>query len=146
MAKNIRIFLPKKYDLVVGDTFQLYYRGVIEAPNPYVYSIVAKCKEGKSFPRYYEYTPTKPGQYKLTIEVVDADFTVLGSAETTLNVVGPKKPEKTLNVMCIGASTTEGGHWVAEVNRRNICAYYKKNKFCTKAMTAFIEGLDKIAW
>lgn len=31
-------------------------------------------------------------------------------------------------------------------NRRNICAYYKKNKFCTKAMTAFIEGLDKIAW
>ncbi len=118
MAKNIRIILPKKYDLVVGDTFQLYYRSVIEAPNPYAYSIVAKCKEGKSFPRYYEYTPTAPGQHKLTIQVVDADFTVLGSAETTLNVVVPKKPEKPLNVMCIGASTTEGGHWIAEVNRR----------------------------
>ena len=82
MAEKIRIVLPQKYDLVVGDTFQLYYRGVIEAPNPYVYSIVAKCKEGKSFPRYYEYTPTAPGQYKLTIEVVDADFTVLGKGET----------------------------------------------------------------
>ena len=118
MAKNIRIILPKKYDLVVGDTFQLYYRSVIEAPNPYVYSIVAKCKEGKCFPRYYECTPSAPGQHKLTIEVIDADFTVLGRAETILNVVVPKKPEKPLNVMCIGASTTEGGHWIAEVNRR----------------------------
>ena len=35
MAKSIRIILPEKYDLVVGDTFQLFYRGVIEAPNPY---------------------------------------------------------------------------------------------------------------
>ena len=118
MAKNIRIILPKKYDLVVGDTFQLFYRSVIEAPNPYVYSIVVKCKEGKSFPRYYEYTPTEPGQHKLTIQVVDADFTVLGSAETTLNVVVPKKPEKPLNILCIGASTTQEGHWIAEAHRR----------------------------
>ena len=118
MAEKIRVILPKKYDLVVGDTFQLFYRSVIEAPNPYVYSIVVKCKEGKNFPRYYEYTPTAPGQHKLTIQVIDADFTVLGSAETMLNVVVPKKPEKPLNIMCIGASTTEGGHWVAEVNRR----------------------------
>ena len=118
MAENIRIILPEKYDLVVGDTFQLFYRGVIEAPNPYMYSIVVKCKEGKSFPRYYEYTPTQPGQHKLTIQVVDADFTVLGSGETILNVVVPKKPEKPLNILCIGASTTQDGHWIAEANRR----------------------------
>ena len=31
-------------------------------------------------------------------------------------------------------------------NHRNIYAYYKKNKFCTKAMSAFMEGLSKIAW
>lgn len=118
MAEKIRVLLPKKYDLVVGDTFQLFYRGVIEAPNPYIYSIVVKCKEGKSFPRYYECTPTEPGQHKLTLEVLDADFTVLGSAETVLNIVAPKKPEKPINILCIGASTTEGGHWIAEANRR----------------------------
>lgn len=31
-------------------------------------------------------------------------------------------------------------------NHRNIYAYYKKNKFCTKAMSAFIAGLGKIDW
>ena len=31
-------------------------------------------------------------------------------------------------------------------NHRNIYAYYKKNKFCTKAMSTFIEGLSKITW
>lgn len=118
MTKNIRIVLPEKYDLVVGDTFQLFYRGVIEAPNPYIYSIVVKCREGKSFPRYYEYTPTAPGRHKLTIQVIDADFTVLGSAETVLNVVTPVKPEKPVNILCIGDSLTQGGHWVSEVNRR----------------------------
>ena len=31
-------------------------------------------------------------------------------------------------------------------NHRNIYAYYKKNKFCTQAMTSFLEELNKIAW
>ena len=31
-------------------------------------------------------------------------------------------------------------------NHRNIYAYYKKNKFCTKAMSAFLDGLGSIVW
>lgn len=31
-------------------------------------------------------------------------------------------------------------------NHRNIYVYYKKNKFCTKAMSAFLEELNKIDW
>ena len=31
-------------------------------------------------------------------------------------------------------------------NHRNIYAYYKKNKFCTKAMNAFMDGLGNIIW
>ncbi len=31
-------------------------------------------------------------------------------------------------------------------NHRNIYAYYKKNKFCTKAMTTFIDGLSNLVW
>ncbi len=118
MAENIRVNIPKKYDLVVGDTFQLYYRGIIEAPNPYVYSIVSICDKGRNFPRYFEYAPTEPGQHKLTIKVYDAQRNLLGEGETMLNVVVPKEPEKCTNILCIGASTTAGGQWVGELNRR----------------------------
>ena len=118
MEEKLRVVLADKYDLVVGDTFQLFYRSVIETTDPYRYSIVIKCKEGKSFPRYYEYTPVEPGQHKLTLQVVDADFTILGSAETVLNVVAPKAPEKAINILCIGDSLTQGGAWVTELNRR----------------------------
>lgn len=31
-------------------------------------------------------------------------------------------------------------------NHRNIYAYYKKNKFCTKAMATFIDGLSNLVW
>ena len=117
MAEQIRVILPKKYDLVVGDTFQLFYRGVIEAPNPYVYAIVAICDKGRNFPRYFEYTPTEPGQYKLTIKVYDAQRNLLGEADTILNVVVPKEPENTTNILCIGDSLTGGG-WTYEAFRR----------------------------
>jgi len=118
MENQIRIVLPKKYDLVVGDTFQLYYRGVIEAPNPYVYAIVSICEKGRNFPRYFEYLPTEPGQHKLTIRVYDAQRNLLGEGETMLNVVVPKAPEKPINILCIGDSLTGGGHWINEVKRR----------------------------
>ncbi len=120
MNSKIRVFLAKSYDLVVGDTFQLFYRGVIEAPNPYCYSIVTQCEKGKAFPRYYEYTPQEEGKHTLTISVYDAEKTLLGSATTTLNVVSAKAPMKKVNVLCLGDSLTQGGTWVQEVNRR-IC-------------------------
>lgn len=118
MAETIRVNLPQKYDLVVGDTFQLYYRGVIEAPNPYIYSIVSICDKGRNFPRYFEYAPTEPGQHKLTIKVYDAQRNLLGEDETLLNVVAPKEPKKTTNILCIGDSLTSAGHWINEAQRR----------------------------
>ncbi len=118
MDSKVRVFLAKKYDLVVGDTFQLFYKGIIEAPNPYCYSIVVTCEKGKAFPRYYEYTPQEEGSHKLTVAVYNAERKLLGCAETTLNVVTAKAPNKPINVLCVGSSTTRGGVWVAEVNRR----------------------------
>jgi len=118
MKKEIRIILADKYDLVVGDTFQLFYRSIIEAPDPYSYAIVAECEKGKNFPRYFEYTPQEAGQHLLTISVYDAAKNLLGSATTTLNVVTPKKPKNQVNVLCIGDSLTASGVWIKEVHRR----------------------------
>mgnify|MGYP003299497344 CR=1 FL=1 len=118
MGNKIRVILAEQYDLVVGDTFQLFYRGVIEAPNPYVYSIVSVCEKGKNFPRYFEYTPQEEGKHILTISVYDAARNLLGSATTTLSIVRPKKPSSQVNVLCIGDSLTADGVWLNEVKRR----------------------------
>lgn len=116
--RNIRVILPKRYNLVKGDTFQLFYRGLVEAPNPFCYDILAICEEGKNFPRYFEYTPTKTGSHKLTICVYDADKNLLGKGETILEVKEPESPENPVNILCIGDSLTSHGQWVAESYRR----------------------------
>ena len=110
--------MPDKYDLVVGDTFQLFYRGIIEAPNPFCYDILAVCKKGKGFPRYFEFTPTEEEEPKLTVSVFDAGKNLLGQAETTLVVKAPVENKKPLNILCIGSSTTAGGQWPGEARRR----------------------------
>ena len=116
--EDIKIVLADKYDLVVGDTFQLYYRGIIEAPNPFVYDILAICEMGKCFPRYFEFTPEQAGEYTLTIKVFDAKKNVLGEAKTKLAIIKPKENTKPLNILCVGSSTTAGGQWPSEANRR----------------------------
>lgn len=118
MQTKVNVHLPKSYDLVVGDTFQLFYRGIIQAPNPYNYSIVATCEKGKNFPRYFEYTPLEPGKHSLNISLYNEQLELVGSGDTVLNVVKPCPAKKELNVLCIGDSLTAGGQWVNEVYRR----------------------------
>ena len=119
MCQSIRVVLPNKFDLVVGDTFQLFFRGVVEAPNPYCYDILALCEKGQNFPRYFELTPDCEGTYELMILVCDNNKNILGRAKTLLNIhaVG-NSPEKMRNILCIGDSLTCGGQWVAEASRR----------------------------
>lgn len=114
------IFLPKKYSLVVGDEFQLFYRGIIKLYNPYNYHIKTTCKVGNPFPRYFSYTPkaTDNESYELNITVYDENENILDSADTTLYITNPKKPDKKYNILCIGDSLTSSGAWVMEGYRR----------------------------
>ena len=116
--ESIRVVMPKQYDLVVGDTFQLFYRGIIEAPNPFCYDILSVCEKGRNYPRYFEYLPQEVGQHKLTVSVYDAGKNLLGKGETILNVVEPKKSNKDINILCVGDSGTAGGVWPTELYRR----------------------------
>lgn len=118
MKNLIPVVLPKQYNLVVGDTFQLFYRGVVESPNPYCYDILSVCEKGKNYPRYFEFTPEEEGQFELTVSVYSLDKSLLGQGVTTLNVTTPVAPKKPINILCIGDSLTAGGSWVSEVNRR----------------------------
>ncbi len=115
----VNIVLPKSYDLVVGDTFQLFYRGIIEAVNPFAYDILAICEKGRNYPRYFECTETEEGDYPLTIQVCDNRKNILAEETTMLKVRTAKHaPEKPLNILCVGDSLTAGGIWVEEVHRR----------------------------
>ena len=119
MDDFVRVVLPKKYDLVVGDTFQLFYRGIIEAANPFCYDILSLCEVGRNYPRYYEYTPDKEGEYTLEITVYSNDKRVLARGETKLCVCSAKSaPKKPVNILCIGDSLTSRGLWVREAHRR----------------------------
>ena len=118
MENRIKVMLPEKYKLVVGDTFQLFYRGVILAPNPYVYDIVSVCEKGKHFPRYFEFTPECEGEYELEIFVYDANRNLLGCSKTKLCAIKPEKASKHLNIMCVGDSNAAKGQWVCEAYRR----------------------------
>lgn len=128
MKDFVRVVLPKHYDLVVGDTFQLFYRGIIEAANPFCYDILAVCEEGRNYPRYFEYTPQHTGCCKLTVIVFANDKTVLASGETMLCVhEAEKAPEKPVNILCVGDSLTAGGEWVQEAWQRLKEAYGESN-------------------
>ena len=118
MENKIKVMLPEKFDLVVGDTFQLFYRGVVLAPNPYVYNIVSVCSKGSNYPRYFEYTPEEEGETELEIFVYDANRNRLGYGKTKLVATEPKKSSRPLNIMCLGASTTTHGEWAGEAFRR----------------------------
>ena len=118
--EKINVFLPKKYYLAVNDNFQLFYRGVIQAVNPYNYHIKIKARFGKAFPRYYEWKPTidNIGEHQLTLEVRDNNNNLLGSDTTTLVVNKAKETSESKNILCMGDSLTAGGQWVKEGFRR----------------------------
>lgn len=119
--ETILINLPDKIYAIVGDTLQLFYRGIIQAVNPYNYNIVISCSKGNQYPRYWEYTPkiTDVGTTTLTVTLKDDNRNIISTRKCQLitrNAV--KSPEKKMNVMCFGDSLTSGGIWCEEADRR----------------------------
>ena len=121
-TNKVNIFLADEYDLVVNDTFQLFYRGIIQAVNPYNYHIAVTCSKGHAYPRYFEWRPTdsEVGIYNLVVDVYDNNGKLLGTDQTKLNVHAPKQEAEVQNILCIGDSLTSGGYWAREAERRFI--------------------------
>ena len=118
---DISISLPDKIYAVVGDTLQLFYRGIIQAVDPYRYNILVSCSKGKQYPRYFEYTPTTSdvGTVDFTVTIKDDNRNVLSTKKcqlVTVNIV--KSPTSALKVMCFGDSLTSAGMWCREADRR----------------------------
>jgi len=117
---NHILFLAKKYYLVVGDRFELFYRGIVKAINPYRYFIKVSCDKGKPFPRYFMFLPEEKdvGEYEMKIDLVNDDGEIVESSKTILVVNKPQEPQKKVNILCIGDSLTAAGYWIKEGYRR----------------------------
>lgn len=118
-------FLPAKVYGVIGETMQLFCRGIVRAINPYRCYNDFKCAQGKIYERYLEITPalvngTIPTDLTIKHKLIDDQFNE--SDEITSSLVLTDRPSASpssnLNVLCIGASTTSGGQWPSELKRR----------------------------
>lgn len=112
--------LAKRYDLVVGDKFEMFYTGIMRSLNPYKYVIHIDCEKGKAYPRYYTLTPNKSdvGNYELTVSLYNDYHELLEQAKTTLHIVEACKPSRIINILCFGDSLTVNGVWPSEAYRR----------------------------
>ena len=118
---KVKLSLPDKYELVVGDTFELFYKGILLCNNPYNYNFVISCSKGAYYSKKYMFTPTASdvGTHNLTITILDDDENTLDSKQVKLIVKNKaKSPASKCNVLCVGDSLTSGGAWPSEVHRR----------------------------
>lgn len=140
---EINVNLADEYTLVVGDNFQLFYRSVVQAPDPYGYYIKLEGKKGHMYNRYYEFKPeaSEVGVYTLKLSVCDANGVEYGSDETKLNVVpATVQNGETKNILCFGDSLTANGVWVAQGISRYVKAGYK-NVNTLGSMTKSLNGV-----
>ncbi len=121
MNNRIEVNLPDKFDLVVGDTFELFYRGIIKVKNVEMHYICVDCDIGHAYNRKFSVLPIEEniGSHEFTVRVLDDYGNEVGFGKTLLEVKTPLiAPEKPMNVLCIGDSLTTGGWWVDEFCRR----------------------------
>ena len=140
---EITVELADQYTLVVGDNFQLFYRSVVQAPDPYGYYIKLEGTKGHMYNRYYEFKPeaNEVGTYNLKLSVCDANGVEYGSDETKLVVVPATVTNgETKNILCFGDSLTANGVWVAQGISKYINAGYKNVK-TIGSMTSTLNGV-----
>ena len=118
---EISMSLPNKIYAIVGDTLQIFFRGIIKSVNPYNYDILVTCQKGNKYPRYFEFTPTVSdvGDIYFAITIKDDRSAVLGTRNCNLVVKDVvNSPSSKINVLCFGDSLTDAGIWCREADRR----------------------------
>lgn len=110
---------PQSYDLIVGDTFELFYKGIIDSFNSDAFYISASCPIGSGYKKKYIVTPTEAGSYDLVLKLYDSNDAIIDQKTIALVVKStPTSPATLKNILCVGDSLTQNGVWVGEMKRR----------------------------
>lgn len=120
-SKTVKVHLPECYKLVVGDTFELFYKGVVLCHDPGAYYTEIICEKGQGFQKRYIYTPLngEEGEYTLTLNVYDNGHVLLASGTTVLKVAGKAAtPDNEKVVLYVGDSLSINGQAPGEFKRR----------------------------
>ena len=117
--------LPKKFDLVVGDTFELFKKGIINSYKQSDMDLVIKFDSGENlgqmFDRKYVFTPKENniGMKSCNMSLLNNLGQIIDTKTCIFNIVNsPKSPSSEKVILCIGDSLTTGGDWPYEFNRR----------------------------
>ena len=120
-TEPVEVCVPDTIFAVVGDTLQLYYRSIFRCVDFSKYAVKVVCNIGAQYPRYYEVTPLagNVGTHTLEFTIKDNNNNTIGTKTVNLVVVpAGTNPASELNVLCLGASATQGGQWASEMKRR----------------------------
>ena len=119
------LYLPRQYDLMVGEPFELFYRGIVNSVTIDTYDFALFYDDGKNrgkgFSRKYYFVPEESdlGMHTLHIRLYNNEGDVLDEASCIINVVKPPvSPKEECVVLLVGASDTGPGIWPAELGRR----------------------------
>ncbi len=123
---GLKLHLPDYYDLIVGDKFELFYKGIAECYDSDVYDFVLRYADrssaadnrGQVFARKYVWTPTEAEAgktYTLNVIVYDNVGSIVATDSVEIRVhAKPTSPDEEKVVLCVGDSLTNGGTWVKQ--------------------------------
>ena len=121
VKKGAKLELPDKYECVVGDTMQLFWKGVINTADNSIYYPDVTCDIGKSFTRYFEYTGATAdiGTHTMKVDLYDSEGNLLDSQNVNLVVKAKAtSPASEKVVLYVTDSLGNSGYAPDEFNRR----------------------------
>lgn len=110
------IIISKTIYAIVGDTLQIYFDSIIDSQNKVI--IKVSGGKGRTYNRYWEYTPTSSdiGTTTITFSAYDFDGNILENKEVSLITKNPTNSSK--NILNIGDSLMMQGQIPIELSRR----------------------------
>lgn len=118
---DIKIHLPDKYFAVVGDTLEIFYKGIINCLDTNLYYVQVTCEKGNAFKEKFIYTPVNDdiGTVNFNIRVYDGNHKLLDDASTSIIVKAKAtSPNSEKVVLWVGDSLSQNGVAVSEFYRR----------------------------
>ncbi|GAB5402818.1 MAG: hypothetical protein Aurels2KO_10490 [Aureliella sp.] len=121
-----RLNLPPRLYAQQGEVLQLFHRSIIEALDPYQYSVKITganlgdntYSEAENYPRYVEMNPQSAGSRSLQYQLFNDKNVLLAEQTLPVTVVNRTAgPASNMKVLCVGDSLTAGGTYVTELNR-----------------------------